>query len=63
MKKSSGFLFFPILKTMIFIALKLTGHINWSWVWVLSPVWIPAVALLVFIFVLETAYLCIKKEW
>ncbi|MDO5036940.1 MAG: hypothetical protein Q4E37_01400 [Tissierellia bacterium] len=26
---------------LIFIALKLTGHINWSWVWVLAPIWIP----------------------
>jgi hypothetical protein len=24
----------------IFIALKLTGHIAWSWWWVLSPIWI-----------------------
>lgn len=27
--------------TLIFIVLKLTGLIDWSWVWVLSPVWIP----------------------
>ena len=26
--------------TLIFIVLKLTGLIDWSWVWVLSPVWI-----------------------
>ena len=24
----------------IFITLKLTGHIAWSWWWVLSPIWI-----------------------
>ena len=23
--------------TLIFVALKLTGHIDWSWFWVLSP--------------------------
>lgn len=28
------------LLTILFIGLKLTGHIRWSWVWVLSPVWI-----------------------
>jgi len=22
-----------------FIVLKLTGHIDWSWVWVLAPLW------------------------
>ncbi len=27
--------------TLIFIVLKLTGHIAWSWLWVLSPLWIP----------------------
>ena len=26
--------------TLIFIVLKLTGHISWPWVWVLSPVWV-----------------------
>lgn len=26
---------------IIFIILKLTNLIDWSWVWVLSPLWIP----------------------
>lgn len=26
--------------TIIFILLKVTGVINWSWLWVLSPLWI-----------------------
>ena len=26
---------------IVFIILKLTGVINWSWVWVLAPFWIP----------------------
>jgi hypothetical protein len=25
----------------IFLVLKLTGHINWSWWWVTAPLWIP----------------------
>lgn len=25
--------------TVLFIALKLTGSIEWSWLWVLSPIW------------------------
>ena len=25
---------------LLFIALKLCGVINWSWIWVLSPIWI-----------------------
>lgn len=28
------------LLTALFIALKLTNVIDWSWVWVLSPLWI-----------------------
>jgi hypothetical protein len=27
---------------VLFIGLKLTGHIGWPWVWVLAPFWIPA---------------------
>ena len=29
------------LLTLIFITLKLTNVINWSWWWVLAPIWIP----------------------
>jgi len=31
---------FPGLLTIVFIILKLTGYIAWSWWWVLSPIWI-----------------------
>jgi hypothetical protein len=30
--------FFGIL-ALVFIVLKLTGAIAWSWFWVLSPIW------------------------
>lgn len=33
----------PSLLLVLFIGLKLTGHITWSWWWVMSPLWIPAV--------------------
>ena len=29
------------LLLVLFVGLKLTGHINWEWYWVLSPIWIP----------------------
>ena len=32
--------------TILFIALKLLGHITWSWFWVLSPIWISLVIVL-----------------
>jgi uncharacterized protein (DUF983 family) len=31
---------FPGCLTILFVGLKLTGYINWSWWWVLSPLWI-----------------------
>ena len=40
---------FPFLSilTLIFITLKLTGVIAWSWLWVLAPLWIPFVVVFV----------------
>ncbi|UYA57565.1 hypothetical protein SCREM1_108 [Synechococcus phage S-CREM1] len=43
---SSGGIGFPGLLTVLFIGLKLTGHITWPWVWVLSPLWISALIFL-----------------
>ena len=39
---SSGGIGFTGLLTVLFVGLKLTNVIAWSWVWVLSPLWIPA---------------------
>lgn len=36
----SGGIGFTGLLTLLFIALKLLGVIDWSWWWVLSPMWI-----------------------
>ena len=41
----SGMGFVGVL-TLIFVVSKLTGNINWSWLWVLSPIWITALLLL-----------------
>jgi hypothetical protein len=38
--KTGGIGFFGLL-TIVFITLKLTDYIDWSWWWVLSPLWIP----------------------
>lgn len=37
---SSSGLGFASLLTIVFIVLKLCGQISWSWIWVLSPLWI-----------------------
>lgn len=39
---SGGIGFFGAL-TLLFIALRLLGKIDWSWWWVLAPLWIPTV--------------------
>ena len=31
---------FPGILLIVFIVLKLTNVIAWSWVWVLAPIWI-----------------------
>jgi hypothetical protein len=40
------------LLLVAFIVLKLTGVITWSWLWVLSPLWISVGIALVFIIIL-----------
>lgn len=34
---------------IVFIVLKLLGKISWSWLWVLSPIWISIVFYIVVI--------------
>lgn len=36
-----NFLPLQVLITILFSILKLTNVIDWSWVWVISPMWIP----------------------
>ena len=48
--KSGGIGFCGLL-AIVFIALKLAGIgavASWSWWWVLSPLWIPVVAVVIF---------------
>lgn len=46
----SGGLGFTGALTIAFIVLKLAHLIEWSWLWVLSPTWIPiALCLLMFV--------------
>ncbi len=38
---ASGGIGFTGLLAIVFIILKLTGKIAWSWIWVLAPLWMP----------------------
>jgi hypothetical protein len=42
----SGGIGFAGMLAILFIGLKLTNQIDWSWWWVLSPLWIPAAVIL-----------------
>lgn len=44
--------FLPVM-FLIFMTLKLTNYIDWSWFWVTAPLWIP-VAILLFLVTLST---------
>lgn len=52
----SGGIGFVGLLTIAFIVLKLLGIITWSWVWVLSPIWIDAILVIVLLVVLFFMY-------
>ena len=53
---TSGGIGFGGLLAVLFIGLKLTNFIDWSWWWVLSPIWIPVVLILIiFVIVLIIA--------
>ncbi len=45
---------------IVFLILKLTGEIDWSWWWVTSPLWLP-VAAVIGLFLLGTVLLLIVK--
>lgn len=49
---TTGSIGFTGLLGIVFIVLKLTGVINWSWVWVLCPFWIGIVLYAVIVLVI-----------
>lgn len=40
----------------IFLVFKLIGLINWSWIWVLSPLWISILIAIVYFFLIKNFY-------
>ncbi len=52
----------PML-TVLFVALKLTNVIQWSWWWVLSPIWIAlSIVAIILIALIFFMWLSIRKE-
>jgi hypothetical protein len=56
---SGGIGFFGLL-TVLFIGLKLTHYIEWSWWWVFSPLWLPFLLVLV-VYLIGIAVIILKK--
>jgi len=48
-KNTSGGIGFVGLLTIVFIVLKLTKVVAWSWWWVLSPIWITTALVIIII--------------
>jgi hypothetical protein len=44
-KSSSSGLGIGTILFLIFMVLKLTNYIDWSWWWVTAPLWIPIIIL------------------
>ena len=60
-KKSKGMPLGGVL-LVIFVVLKLTGLITWSWWWVFSPIWIPLL-IVVAVFLIAMIIMTIKEFW
>lgn len=53
MNNSSGGITLSGVLLIVFIILKLVGVINWSWIWVLSPLWISWIIIgLIYLYVI-----------
>lgn len=49
--------------TAIFVFLKYTKQISWSWLWVLSPLWIPlALTILVLLVLFVSAIIILLRK-
>ena len=53
---------FGSLLTIVFIILKLTNVIAWSWLWILAPLWI-GVALSILGIILMVLGVMLAKKW
>ena len=58
---SRGGVSFLSLLTIMFIGLKLSNNIDWDWVWVLSPLWLPFVIILGSLLILKMVFKIYKK--
>jgi membrane protein YdbS with pleckstrin-like domain len=63
MKDGSISIGFGGILFIVFLILKLTNVIAWSWWWVTSPLWIPiAIAIVIFIFIFIFQFIIHRKK-
>ena len=62
-KAKQGGLGIVSVLTIIFIVLKLLGVIRWSWIWVLSPIWISTVIMVAVFSVILIGGRIKKGKW
>lgn len=51
---------FSSILFLVFLVLKLTNVIDWSWWWVTAPLWLPIIIFLVFVSGLYVFYQMLK---
>ena len=61
-RATTGGIGFSGMLTIAFIVLKLMNVINWSWWWVLSPLWITFLLGLVITAIVLAIVIWIKKD-
>ena len=61
-KKTSGSIGITTILFVVFLVLKLTGLISWSWWWVTAPLWIPTCLGLTIIIILIIIRAIVRKR-
>ena len=51
-----------VLLTIVFFIAKVTGYIDWPWIWVLSPLWL-GFALVIVLFIIYVMVAVILGVW
>jgi hypothetical protein len=52
----------PMILFLIFLVLKLTGYITWSWWWVTSPLWIGSILVSILTILIVSLVVLFKKR-
>ncbi len=49
--------------TVLFVVLKVTGALSWSWLWVFSPIWISAICAILLVGIVLVSGRIAKGKW